>query len=268
MDSKTYIASGILELYVYGALSAEENAEVYTYIQKYPEVKEEVARIEMALMQLSSAVSPQETESAFDKIKAQITKDDHTDTSKVIPLKKSKTPWISYIGWAAAIALLIGTYIQFNTNKELEQQLTEIEREQDVLEGKLLVAEEELVANQEILNILRDKDIIRIPLVGQTVAPEAYASVYWDQNTQQVIIDAAGLPAPPPGKVYQVWSLTLNPLTPTSMGLLEDFTNDNNKIFALENPNQSQAFGITLEPDGGSETPTLEMLYALGALSS
>ena len=68
--------------------------------------------------------------------------------------------------------------------------------------------------------------------------------------------------------VYQVWSLTLDPLTPTSMGLLENFSEDENKIFALENPNQSQAFGITLEPEGGSESPTMEQLYTLGVVAS
>lgn len=36
MDIKTYIASGILELYVYGSLSEEENTEVYKVLQKIP----------------------------------------------------------------------------------------------------------------------------------------------------------------------------------------------------------------------------------------
>jgi anti-sigma-K factor RskA len=52
------------------------------------------------------------------------------------------------------------------------------------------------------------------------------------------------------------------------MGLLENFSEDENKIFALENPNQSQAFGITLEPAGGSETPTMEQLYTLGVVEN
>ncbi|WP_368662289.1 anti-sigma factor domain-containing protein [Zobellia laminariae] len=68
--------------------------------------------------------------------------------------------------------------------------------------------------------------------------------------------------------VYQVWSLKLDPLTPTSMGLLKDFTEDENKIFTLDNPNQTEAFGITLEPAGGSESPNLEQLYTLGAVAS
>lgn len=63
--------------------------------------------------------------------------------------------------------------------------------------------------------------------------------------------------------IYQVWSLKLEPLTPTSLGLLENYGADKT-LFVLENTNASEGFGITLEPAGGSPTPTLEKLYVLG----
>ncbi len=107
-----------------------------------------------------------------------------------------------------------------------------------------------------------------VPLGGQDASPGSYAKAYWNKTEEKVFIDAKGLPEPPDGFVYQVWSLKLSPLTPTSMGLLENFTTDENKVFALNNPNESEAFGITLEPAGGSESPTLEQLYTLGVVSS
>ena len=64
--------------------------------------------------------------------------------------------------------------------------------------------------------------------------------------------------------VYQVWALKLNPLTPTSIGLLANFNGDNEKIFEVSKTNDAEAFGITLEPSGGSLTPTMEQLYTLG----
>jgi anti-sigma-K factor RskA len=76
------------------------------------------------------------------------------------------------------------------------------------------------------------------------------------------------LPEPPKGKVYQVWSLILNPLMPTSLGVIEEFSTDKDKVFDLKNTNQSEAFGITLEPAGGSKSPNLEQLYTLGVVAS
>ncbi|MNX49638.1 hypothetical protein D3C86_802440 [compost metagenome] len=53
-------------------------------------------------------------------------------------------------------------------------------------------------------------------------------------------------------------------LTPTSIGLLSDFEGNSNKIFAVDRTNEAEAFGITLEPAGGSLTPTMTQLYTLG----
>ncbi len=107
-----------------------------------------------------------------------------------------------------------------------------------------------------------------VPLDGQADYASSFAKVYWNKADNTIYLDAEGLPNAPEGKVWQVWSLTLNPLTPTSLGTIEDFNTDDNKIFAIANPNESQAFGITLEPTGGSENPTMKQLYTLGVVSS
>lgn len=64
--------------------------------------------------------------------------------------------------------------------------------------------------------------------------------------------------------VYQVWALKISPLTPASIGLLENFDANEQKLFAVNNANEAEAFGITLEPNGGSSTPTMQQLYTLG----
>jgi hypothetical protein len=136
------------------------------------------------------------------------------------------------------------------------------------MEEQIANAREDAEKAEELLAVIRDRNVQRIPLKGQQVAPEAFASVYWNTQENTAYIDAKELPEPPRGKVYQVWSLTMQPLTPTSLGLLANFEADDNKVFSLENPNQSEAFGITLEPEGGSETPTMDQLYVLGTVAA
>jgi hypothetical protein len=46
-------------------------------------------------------------------------------------------------------------------------------------------------------------------------------------------------------------------------GLLDKF-DDNQRIFAVNNTGDAEAFAITLEPAGGSLNPTMEQLYTLG----
>jgi anti-sigma-K factor RskA len=111
--------------------------------------------------------------------------------------------------------------------------------------------------------VLRDKSSAVIELEGQAVAPQAYATVYLNKNKNEVYVDVSGLPKAPEGKVYQVWALKLDPLTPTSIGILSDATNTTG-VYKVDNFEGVQAFGITLEPAGGSKAPTLEQLYTLG----
>ncbi|MDO6601990.1 anti-sigma factor [Arenibacter palladensis] len=262
MDTKEYIASGILELYVAGTLSELENLEVYLNAQKYPEIKKEIEDIEASVLSLSKSVSP--GTKGFGDMQNRMAK---LGVAKTEPIS-NKVSWTAYLGWAASLVLMGGLIWLYQQNDQLKLDLEVVSKENNTMEQQIADSQKSLEKTEELLNTIRDKNVMVVALGGQTVSPTSYAKAYWNKVEKKVFIDAQGLPDPPDGFVYQVWSLKLNPLTPTSMGLLEDFVNDENKVFALTNPNESEAFGITLEPAGGSETPTLEQLYTLGVATS
>lgn len=260
MDTKSYIESGILELYVAGALTESEMIEVTQMSNKYPEVKDEILKIEAAIISLTAAVAPSKANYSFTALKNKI-------GGIVIPINDPlKTKAIMYSGWAAAVIIGAGLFVYMSKTSTLKQSLQTVEIKKGFIELELQQAKNQLVETKNMLSILRNKNIIAIPLAGQVVSPQSYAKVYWDKETNSVYVDVKGLPTPPKGKVYQVWSLKLNPLTPTSLGVLDTYSTDTDKIIAFSNTNKSEAFGITLEPKGGSVTPTLTQLYTLGAV--
>ena len=59
----------------------------------------------------------------------------------------------------------------------------------------------------------------------------------------------------------------MEPLTPTSMGLISTENEMGEGIFKFVNFPDAEAFGITLEPEGGSEMPTMSQLYTLGVIT-
>ncbi|QCX00428.1 anti-sigma factor [Aggregatimonas sangjinii] len=264
MDIKAYIASGNLELYVAGLLSEKENLEVYELALANEEVLSEIIAIEAAVLALTKTTSPG-LPHGFDIVKEKINIDKE---SKVVDLKEKDINWSWYVGWAASLALAIGLFYLYTQNQDLQSQIEMVNQENQQLEQQIADSDASLEKSQELLNTIRDKNITVVPLGGQAVSPTSYAKAYWNKEEQKVFIDAKGLPEPPEGMVYQVWSLKLSPLTPTSLGLLDNFEADDNKVFALFNTNESEAFGITLEPAGGSESPNLEQLYTLGAVSA
>ncbi|SHG21009.1 Anti-sigma-K factor rskA [Flavobacterium micromati] len=259
MDTKEYIESGILELYVYGLLSETENLEVSFMSKSSPEINEEIIAIEKSIVALSSSFSPFHSVANFEKIKEKL----ELKHAKVVEMKPT-TNWSQYIGWAAAVLLLAGIGFQYMQIDQNNSQVANATIKKTKLEKELKILILKNKSSETTLAIVRDIKNTVVSLGGQAVAPESFAKVYWNQETKVVYIDAAGLPKPPEGMVYQVWALKLNPLTPTSIGLLEKYDSNEQKLFTVNNAEEAEAFGITLEPAGGSVSPTMEQLYTLG----
>ena len=260
MEVRAYIESGILELYVFGTLSDSETAEVAQMAERHPEIQEEIISIEKAVISLSYSMAPYLSASNYDRIKASLIE---KHTPKVVEMKP-KSNAMSYIGWAAAVLLLAGIGWQYTQLNSAKNQIASVETENDTLSKQLNTVKLDQTQTKTLLAVVRDQNNTVVALGGQAVSPESNAKVYWNQGTKTVYVDAAGLPEPPEGYVYQVWALKLDPLTPTSIGLLDNFKTNDSRLFAVNNASEAEAFGITLEPAGGSVSPTLEQLYTLG----
>ena len=181
--------------------------------------------------------------------------------------KTAQTNWGSVMGWAAAAAAVVGIFWMMNQQALLKEDLLIVQEEKSQLEREIITIETQLADAQEILAIIRSKEYDTYTLPGnQAVAPRAYAKVYYNKKDAVAYIDANGLPDAPREKVYQVWSLIMDPLTPSNMGLIASNNEVAPGIFRFSNVPTSEAIGITLEPAGGSEGPTLSQLYTLGQL--
>ena len=137
----------------------------------------------------------------------------------------------------------------------------EIAQAQQVADARLLEAQQTARSARMLALIASANDLRRFDLVA--LKGPASAQVLWSRS-QGVAVTTSGLPAPPAGKIYQLWLLTPN--RATSAGLLAiDGTGRGSAVFespaALPRPIVRAA--ITLEPAGGSETPTGELALAV-----
>jgi len=263
MTEQEIIESGILELYVSGALPQNEIIELEKEINSSKVLQDEIENIESSLIKLASSVGPPIPAMVWSYILASIQK-----VKKLGAEKDSGTNWAAITGWAAAILCIAGIFWMLNENSGLRDSVVQSETENVQLEETINTQETQLAETNEVLDVLRSKELKSYTLPGnQAVAPEAYAKAYINNDANVAYIDSKGLPEPPRGKVYQVWSLIVEPLTPTSMGLLSDTELMSNGVYKFENFPTPEAIGITLEPEGGSETPTMNQLYILGGVT-
>jgi anti-sigma-K factor RskA len=82
------------------------------------------------------------------------------------------------------------------------------------------------------------------------------ATVVVSRSVGRSVIIPDGMAAPPPGKVYQLWYQQPGEGM-VSAGLLPDDA-DSTAVLLEGDARKAKAVGITVEPDGGSPTPTTE----------
>ncbi|PNI10148.1 anti-sigma factor [Arthrobacter sp. AFG7.2] len=91
------------------------------------------------------------------------------------------------------------------------------------------------------------------------------ATVLISSSEDAVVVKMNGVPAPPAGKVYQMWLIPKDGSAPVSQGLMDEEALS--KPAVVEGISSAAALGITVEPAGGSPSPTTPTVAAapLGA---
>lgn len=273
MDVQEYIASGILELYATGALPPEERVAVERMAELYPEVKMELAAIFQTLDAYAQAHAVNPPAHLRKKILSQLTAQPTIpaeSASKQIYIPTTTSPIaaspLSWWGIAATVLLLIsaGLNIYFYRNWQTSEN-----RYQTALATQNRYAQETQRVQQRLQTTAAELDIItqsqtqKLNLKGTEKSPSSSVIVYWNAATKDVFVKVAALPAPPAGRQYQLWALENG--KPVDAGLLTVPTGAAGlqKMKTIAN---AQAFAITLEPQGGSQNPTLEQLYVMGQI--
>jgi hypothetical protein len=271
-----------------GALSQHEARAFAAHVREGCTVcEQDLNQFERAVGVLASVVEPA-TPPAYlrDLLTARI-KREHTEQplpAPVIPFperpgsslreqpRPASTSFRILLPWAAAAALLIAfgfSLTMWRTEHRALQE--ESERTRDALSGNIKLKaqlDKETASSTELAEInsvLSSTQWRIIPLAGQEPAPDSSAKIYWDVPGKRWVV-TVDLPPAPEGKVYQLWFVT--PEAKVSAGLISPDTTGHG--FAViqypSNLDQLAAAAITLEPEGGSEQPTMP-IYAMGKTS-
>ncbi|WP_066292795.1 anti-sigma factor [Arthrobacter sp. B6] len=80
------------------------------------------------------------------------------------------------------------------------------------------------------------------------------ATVLISSSRDAAVVQMNGVPAPPAGKVYQMWLIPKDGSAPVSQGLMDEAALS--KPAVVRGISSAAALGITVEPVGGSASPT------------
>ncbi len=229
-------------------LSPAEKAEVESYLSAHPELRSELREIEMSLelFAKSTAITapPGLKERILDAIRT-------TPNPGISPRTKSSGLWPA-LAAVMGIGLLVLGYMFY----QKDQETAVLENDMNVLRDTCNATTNQLTDQLNVLRqlTLRNNKILHF----EPTAGFAQTDIYLHSNTEtkKNFIQVRNLPDLADNQSFQLWSIKPNqapsPLTVFDMptdGLIEVSFADNTEVYA-----------ITIEPEGGSETPTLAHL--------
>lgn len=287
-EGRAYIETGILEEYVAGVLTPEQQLEVEAMAARYPEVRQEIEAIEIALEKYAMAQAIQPSPGLKDKILRQLYKQEAPEVTKQTKADHATAPLNSNtvqldtnhydskirtlrIALVACIALLVISVVAlFSTRSQLGEAKNEIialnlDKQKFASEASYL--KESNVDLQKISEMSDDPDWKKVKLAGTKMDPKAKMIVYWHVSGQHVMVDNSKmqLPANDQDHQYQLWALVNG--KPVDLGVFDMKPDSNHVLLNMKEITGAQAFAVTLEKRGGSPAPTMDQMIVMGGVS-
>jgi anti-sigma-K factor RskA len=176
-------------------------------------------------------------------------------------------PWLGALATAAAVVLaiaLLTTLTQLQRERARAQALA---AEAEQARRELAELHQTLAEARSVRDLVIHPDSRLTVLAGLQAAPRARARVIWNASTREAVLIASGLQRAPEGKAYEVWVIAASK-APTPAGVFQSETDGTALVHLprVEETARPHTFAVTIEPAGGSASPTGPMVLA-GAVS-
>ncbi|MDX5479388.1 MAG: anti-sigma factor [Cyclobacteriaceae bacterium] len=276
MDIQAYISSGILELFLLGELNEREKQEVMEMAARYPAIQNELEELEKTMFAFDqqSGINPSEgvksrimetlygAEQPISPALPIAEKVRTTDMGSGIERNIGNT-WKIWAVAASLVALLASAAaIYFATRYyQTQENYMALVLERSVLAEELDIKQARFEQVEKVLA----GDFDRVPLSGTAfeIQEDAKLNVFWNPNEALVYVTVQNLALLGADQDYQLWAIGED--GPIGIGLVNP--QERNVLQKMDAVVAAGAFAITIEPKGGSLTPTLEKLVALGEVA-
>lgn len=249
-DRYSFLESGLLEKYVVGDTSHDENDLVESYISKFPEVKSKYEILQDNLEILSELNAVKAPKDSLNFIL------DAVEEGKVIHLhKETKRVRIWYSIAASAAAILFATtaaFFFFQNQKLIDENQVVVEEIFD-LRSDIEYTNKKLESVMQQFMRLNNPETEKYIIRGNKRAKNLKTVAYINPKEKTSMIEVVSLPQLPEEQCYQMWAQLQDKMV--SLGILDAANTDLRSIPYTEN---ALGFEITIEPKGGNETATVE----------
>ncbi|MEO0896714.1 MAG: anti-sigma factor [Bacteroidota bacterium] len=253
--------SGILEMYVMGNLPEEEAVRIHKLVQMDANLRSEVEQIELSLMTLAEAESPElPSSSILENVLQEIEQEElpqENDNIRPLNQPKSKIRTFSLLQIAAGLALAISVganiflYLRLN---ETDKAFASLEEDVNKMKEQTRSLHQTLDRQNDFIATVNESRFVTIPLATtDTGEPTNKATVLFDEEGNQALMFDYSLENLSEEKVYQLWAIYGKEVV--SVGLLDGKLGESFQE-VLAKKGTPDVFAISIEPKGGSLQPS------------
>ena len=259
----------LLPFYALDALTEEEKAEVESYLAAHPEARLQLQELQSGASALPYSVAPmQPPPHVKDALMRRVTSDPRARERSSTPTTSStRVPRepvrrgirfediFRVLSFGAAAIAIIWAFALHGQVARLQEQIASLNEQ---------VAAQSQSINNLVKN-LPQTDVITVALNSTTDQSRPLGQLIANPNDKSAVVVISGLPPLEPGKTYQVWLIGD---APVSAGLLTVDENGQSVLIITseESIGSFESLGISIEPEGGSEQPTLDQIVVLSEL--
>jgi anti-sigma-K factor RskA len=179
-------------------------------------------------------------------------------STPVTPLRRpSRTPWL-----LAAASLLLATALGAGWARERADRALAVQRAEATAQARVAAvradanaARDSTIAALNTLVAALTEDGVRTARLTATGEPEAMR-LTWNRRRGVVVVTAARLAAPAPGRVYQLWGIARGGV-PQPLGVFRPGSDGAVRtVLTVPAGAAMDVAAVTVEPEGGSPQPT------------
>jgi hypothetical protein len=239
----------MLEAYALGAVPPEEGAHIEEHLADCLACWEHLSESQRTAALLALAVPLEEPcESLRQRIIAQARRE--SEPAIETTPRRWGLPRFAAVGATAVVLAAVGA---------LSWSLVHLHNDYDDIQQQTTLTGQQVSLTRNIVGLLMRPDVERQAMVTSGIAAGATAYYMWTRDGKLGAIVCHGLPDPPEGKVYQVW-LSYDQGTMDG-GTFTAWQEQCQHVVSLEG-SWPAAVGVSVEPEGGSASPSGEMLIS------
>ncbi len=256
MDRKTILEKGFLLGYLLDELSGQEKVQVEKALKEDESLRREFERLEAGFedMAMKNAIAPPPSvKTALRQVLEKEGQDSGSGVRSLNP-KSAYNPVRLMVAASLAALFALSTFWLYTRWQGAEENLRLVQEEQQELRMTLGTLASELQEVKDVNAKLNDRNTTPFILEGNSLAPEARAVAFVNHQDRIVMINPKGLPVLGEDETYQMWAdvdgeMINMRLLPTDQDLV-----------SLTYIDRAESLNITIEPQGGSDHPTVERL--------